>query len=189
MYQHGNLACAAMLLDRYQQPLLGYLRRLSGSPEDAEDLLQDVFLKVHEARESFAGRGAFAGWLYRIATHECYNHLKRKRRLENGRMLNFDEQAPAESEPPVHQVHNVHDVHETPREALSSVELAAHIEQAITALPLPYRTIFLLRQKQELSYEQIAAILNEPEGRLRVQFHRARQMLFSALAPYLPDKE
>lgn len=170
LYRHGNLAAATMLFDRYQAPLLGYLRRMLGDATEAEDVLQDVFLRVHEARETFAGRGCFAGWLYRIATNLCHNRFERSPQARLRAVpLGGDERDPGDS----------------PREALSGAELAGRAEAAIRNLPLPYRTVFLLRQRQGLSYEQLATVLDESEGALRVRFHRARHMLYDALAPYL----
>lgn len=183
-YQDGNLAAGGVLFERHQSPLLGYLRRLVGSLSDAEDLLQEVFLKAHQARGQYVAQGQFRSWLYKIATNSAYNHLENQQQLWNRRVISINDgdesdEGAARIEPP--------DTKDTPREALEGQELAAAIERAIENLPLRSRTVFLLRQKQKLPYSAIAEIVNEPEQRLRVQYHRARKALFEEAQPWLSN--
>jgi RNA polymerase sigma-70 factor (ECF subfamily) len=186
LYQHDNQAAGAMLFERYQGPVLGYLQRMLGTRWEAEEALQEAFLKVHERREQYTGRGSFAGWIYRIATHASLDRLRRKNRRPEGHVIPLNGDSPEEG---VSGGVAVADGHENPREAASGLELAEKIEAAIGNLPPPLRTVFLLRQKAGLGYEEIESILGEPGSRLRVRFHRARKALYEELRAELALEE
>lgn len=180
LYQHDNQAAGSMLFDRYQGPLLGYLQRMLGTRWEAEEALQDVFLKLHERREQYSGRGNFAGWIYRIATNRCLDHLRMKSRRPEGHVIPLNGDSGEEGTPGGIQVH-VPDRKDNPRDSVYELEVRGKIEAAIGRLSPPLRTVFLLRQRAGLGYEEIESILGEPEGRLRVRFHRARQALYREL--------
>jgi RNA polymerase sigma-70 factor (ECF subfamily) len=187
LYQHDNQAAGSMLFERYQGPLLGYLQRMLGTRWEAEEALQEAFLKVHERREQYTGRGSFGGWIYRIATHGCLDRMRRKNRRPEGHVIPLNGDGVEEDSD--HGV-VVPDRHENPREAACGLELGEKIEAAIERLPPSLRTVFLLRQKAGLGYEEIESILGEPGGRLRVRFHRARKALYQELrADLAPEEE
>jgi len=186
LYQHDNAAAGAMLFERYQGPLFGYLVRTLGNRSEAEEVLQDVFLKVHERRGQYLSRGKVKGWLYRIAANDCVDRLRRRSRRPEGHVISLngdDEGGTAMSE------HRTADRGSTPRDAASESELEDRLENAIGALPESQRMVFLLRQRGGLEYGEISSILSVPEGRLRVQFHRARRFLFEKLKPDLVNSE
>jgi RNA polymerase sigma-70 factor (ECF subfamily) len=186
LYQHDNRAAGAMLFERYEGPLLGYLRRMLGDGSEAEEVLQEVFLKVHENRCQYAGHGKFSSWIYQIATNACRDRATRRRGRPEGHVIWLDGDASRNSERLAAEAWNTQ---QNPREAAYEAELRERIERAILGLPQPYRTVFLLRQRAGLGYEEISSILGVPENRLRVQFHRARRMLFDEVKTELPDSE
>jgi RNA polymerase sigma-70 factor (ECF subfamily) len=186
LYQHDSQAAGSMLFERYQGPLLGYLQRMLRTRWEAEEALQEAFLKVHEKRAQYSGRGSFAGWVYRIATHTCLDRMRRQKRRPEGRVipLNGDSQEEHSAQGVV-----VPDGQDNPRETASEHELREKIETAIERLSSELRTVFLLRQKAGLGYGEIESILGEPEGRLRVRFHRARKALYEDLRAELAIEE
>jgi len=186
LYQHDNQAAGSMLFERYQGPVLGYLQRMLGTRWEAEEALQEAFLKVHERREQYTGRGSFAGWIYRIATHASLDRLRRKTRRPEGCVIPLTGDEPGEG---ASGGVAVADGRDNPRDAACAGELAGRIETAIGNLPPPLRTVFLLRQKAGLGYEEIESILGEPGSRLRVRFHRARKMLYQELKAELAVEE
>lgn len=178
LYQHGNDAAGAMLFDRYQRPVFGYILRILRNRSDAEEVVQNVFLRMHECREQYRCDGRFRGWIFRIATTQSYNFLVTRTR-DNGCRISMEDGDSAVE---------VRSNECNPCESLQVTIMADRLEQAIENLPVEYRTIFLLRQKQGLSYEEISNILKKSEDSLRVQFHRARKALYQAIKPWLEEE-
>jgi len=141
---------------------MGVAARMIGDRAEAEDLAQDVFVKVFRSLRDFDGRSLFSTWLYRIAANNCLNHRKRKRRerrlTEAMKVLE-----PLRSDGP-----------STPHALLERRQLNALLEKAIEALPEVQRIVLILRDMEGLSYEEIADCLGVELGTVRSRLHRAR---------------
>jgi RNA polymerase sigma-70 factor (ECF subfamily) len=145
---------------------------------EAEDAAQEAMLKAYRGLGSFRGDAKFSTWLTSIALNEARSRLRKSSRVKVESLDNADQQ---EDYTPF----LVADWREIPSETLEREELAKHIERAIEGLPPSYREVFLLRDKEEMSIEEIAQALGVKGNLVKVRLFRARMMLQKQLAPYL----
>jgi len=160
------------LIERYEQQVFGMVYRLLGNQSDASDVVQEVFLKVFRGVASFREQSSLRTWIYRIAVHEAYNHRRwfaRHCRME----VSMEEHGSEQS--------NFLDL--TPDPGRSPFELAVDseartmIEQALTKINPVFRTAVVLRDVQNLSYEEIADILQVSLGTVKSRILRGREAL------------
>jgi len=142
---------------------------------DAEDVAQEAILKAYRALATFRGASRFGTWLVSIVFNEARGRLRKKARANTE---SFEEQV--ETTPAL-----LTDWKEIPSEALERQELIQKIESAIKELPLTFREVFVLRDRDELSIDEIADTLGITTNLVKVRLHRARMMLQKCLAPYL----
>jgi len=142
---------------------------------DAEDVAQEATLKAYRALATFRGASRFGTWLVSIVYNEARGRLRKKSRAI---VESYEEQV--EVSPAL-----LTDWKEIPSEALERHELIQKIESAIKELPLTFREVFVLRDRDELAIEEIAKTLGITENLVKVRLHRARMMLQKCLAPYL----
>ncbi len=158
-----------------------YLTALSlvKNEADAEDVAQEAIIKAYRALASFRGAAKFSTWLLSIVLNEARGRLRRTNRLA---VESLDSRGEDEQDltPFV-----IADWREIPSEVLERRELAKRIEDAIQNLAPTYREVFLLRDKEELSIEEIAQIAGVSPGLVKVRLFRARMVLQRQLAPYL----
>ena len=172
-FQAGNASAFELLFEKYRSPVFGFVcRMLGGAQSTAEDLLQEVFMKILKSKDLYDPRASFAPWLFAIARNHCLNYLRSRRYLDGRATVSID----AADEPggsmadrltaaPVRLAHGERE------------ELAAALEQAIRMLPDDHREVFLLRAVQGFSHEQTAQILHMSAATVRVNYFRARQRL------------
>ena len=137
-----------------------------GSHEQAEDLAQDIFLKIFRSLDTFDRRANFQTWLISVSRNLCIDHYRsvRKERQTIDRDVTSDELSPVSATV-------------SPLAALENRDLAALLRQALSALPPSLRTAVLLRDIQELSYQEIAERLGLPEGTVKSRINRGRKEL------------
>jgi RNA polymerase sigma-70 factor (ECF subfamily) len=168
--KRGEEAAFELLLNRYRGAIYNLCFRMTRHPEDARDLAQEIFIKVFSLLDRYDEDYAFSSWLFRIATNHCIDFLRRNRlrflSLEGGTRLEDDE---IEFQLPASGPH--------PDSVLQRKEALDRLEEVIAELPPHYRVITLLRHDQELSYEEIASILDLPLGTVKARIHRARNMI------------
>lgn len=172
--QAGNTDMFGPLVERYQEKLLRYGRKFLSAREDIEDIVQDVFLSTFQNIRSFDPQARFSPWIYRIAHNAFVNGLKRKSRNPLV-YVDFDTflAHPAYEDPAVRE-----------REA---AEVRAMIEQSLDRLDYKYREVLILYYLEDLSYRDIADILQVPQGTVGVRLKRAKEALrtaFDALHPH-----
>jgi len=170
----GDAEAFRGLVDRYGRSIFNLAYRMTGSVADAEELAQDVFLQAYSKLADFRVGARFHPWLYTIALNLCRNHVRRRKiikwqPLETQRGDEPVALDPAETAP-------------NPEEALLARESEERLARAIAALPAKYREVFVLRQSQGLSYEEIADVTGRPMGTVEVQLFRARNLLLKSLA-------
>jgi RNA polymerase sigma-70 factor (ECF subfamily) len=165
----GALASFEVLMRRYNQRVFRAARAVVRDDAEAEDVVQDAWVRAYAHLDQFGGRASFATWLTRIAVHEAI--ARRRRRM---RQVPLDDHAPAlvATTPP-------------PDAAAGDREVAAALERAIDALPTPYRTTFVLRDVQGLDTAETAACLDVPEATVKTRLHRARSLLRTQLGASL----
>jgi RNA polymerase sigma-70 factor (ECF subfamily) len=149
---------------------------------DAEDVAQEAILKSYRALASFRGEAKFSTWLLSIVLNEARGRLRQMNRVA---FKSLDGEAEGEDEftPFV-----IADWREIPSEVLERKELAKRIEQAIENLSPAYREVFLLRDKEERTIDEIAQIVGVSTGLVKVRLFRARMLLQKQLAPYLKQQ-
>lgn len=145
---------------------------------EAEDAAQEAMIKAYRGLRRFRGDAKFSTWLTSIALNEARSRLRKSARVK---VQSLDDAEPEEDYTPF----LVADWREIPSETLERKELAMHIERAIEGLPPSYREVFLLRDKEEMSIEEIAQALGVKANLVKVRLFRARMMLQKQLAPYL----
>lgn len=155
-----NLATAQReLYNRYSPKMLAVCYRFARNREDAEDMLQEGFIKVFSQMHTFQSKGAFEGWIRRIIVHTCINNLKKNKRFN-------------ESLDIVH-AHGV----QVREESVPSIVQAKQIVECIRILPIGYRTVLNLYAIEGYSHKEIADMLDIEESTSRSQYTRAKQML------------
>jgi RNA polymerase sigma-70 factor, ECF subfamily len=145
---------------------------------EAEDAAQEAMIKAYRGLRSFRGDAKFSTWLTTITLNEARSRLRKSARV---RVESLDDREQEEDYTPF----LVADWREIPSETLEREELAGQIQSAIEGLPPSYREIFLLRDKEEMSIEEIAQALGVTANLVKVRLFRARMMLQKQLAPYL----
>jgi RNA polymerase sigma-70 factor (ECF subfamily) len=176
----GDEQSFGLLLQRYRTPLVNFLYRMVRSREQAEDLAQEVFIRVYRAREEYVPSAKFTTWLFRIATNLALNSLRdhRHEKLE----ISMDAPVTA-AEDRDEKPFEVADKHPTIEQELVEEDRKKMIRRAIEKLPEKQRAAVLLHKYQELDYAEIAKILSCSESALKSLLFRAYETLRVELAP------
>lgn len=175
----GDAASFETLLRRYRVPLVSYFCRMVRDPAWAEDLAQEVFLRVYKARERYQPEARFTTWLYRIATNLALNAI-RDRRDEVYKSASAD----PEGGPALEQFI---DARPTAEQQLIQVDRQRLIRQAVASLPENQRVAVILHKYQEVDYRQIAKILRVSESAVKSLLFRAYEALRERLEPLLRE--
>jgi RNA polymerase sigma-70 factor (ECF subfamily) len=146
-------------------------------PEEAEDVVQETFLKALRNLHAFRAEARFSSWLVSIALNEARSSLRRRRDFKS---LDDDSDENHQIAPEL-----LRDWREVPSEILERLEVRKLLRDAVTGLPLIYREVFLLREIEELSMSESAQALGISVASVKVRLHRARIMLQKRLAPQL----
>jgi RNA polymerase sigma factor (sigma-70 family) len=170
---HGNQRAYAELLDRYRDAIYYMLLKMVNNPSDAEDLTIEAFGKAFKNIHQYAPSFAFSTWLFKIATNNCIDFIRKKRStpvaLENP---NEDK-----DDPTVHIQSDTLD----PEEILINEQKIKMMQNVVSKLKPRYRKLIELRYFKEFSYEEIAAELDLPLGTVKAQLFRARDLLYNIL--------
>jgi RNA polymerase sigma-70 factor, ECF subfamily len=177
----GDEASFELLLHRYRAPLVNFLYRMVRNREQAEDLAQEVFLRVYRARGEYVPTAKFTTWLFRIATNLALNSLRdnRYQKLEDS----IDAPARVDSEDGDDRPLDVAEKHPNIEQHLVDLARSRMIRHAIDKLPEKQRAAVLLHKYQELDYAEIAKILACSESALKSLLFRAYEALRVELAP------
>jgi RNA polymerase sigma-70 factor (ECF subfamily) len=171
----------AWLIRQYHQPVYSLVHRIVNDPADAADTTQEVFLKVFRGMKRFNGQSSLKTWIYRIAIHEASNR-KRWWCRHKSRELTLE---PAQPESAAGLKHVLVDGHESPFELAAHEEVRAKVESELRQVPEPYRTTVILRDIEDLSYEEIAEVMQVSLGTVKSRLVRGREALKKRLQPYI----
>ncbi|RME01796.1 MAG: sigma-70 family RNA polymerase sigma factor, partial [Calditrichaeota bacterium] len=166
----GDEKAFAEIIEKYKGQLFSLLFKMVHNKEEAEDLMQEAFMKAFRALGSFNENFAFSTWLYKIAVNNCIDYL-RKKRLQ---VFSYDKPLDMKDGKLYREYA---DTDLTPEKQLLSSEKSRIINQAIDALPPKYHEVIVLRHREELSYEEIAERLQLPLGTVKARIFRARELL------------
>jgi RNA polymerase sigma-70 factor, ECF subfamily len=178
--KRGDRAAFAELVEKYKQPVMNFVFRSLRDEIEAEDLAQNVFLQVYKSRSRYKQTAKFSTWLFTIARNLCLNELRRRSRHPAESI----EETHAENEDqPRQQYEDKSQL--APPETLLQGELAQKIEEALAELPENQRSAILLCRQDDLSYEEIADILDCSLSATKSLIHRGRETLKERLKRYL----
>jgi RNA polymerase sigma-70 factor (ECF subfamily) len=154
----GDRESFSTLIGRYSDPLYRHAVGMTGSPDDAADILQNSFIKAYQHLGEVRGR--FDAWVFRIVANGCKDWLKNIRRTH----LSYEEDDQPSG-------------YETPEEELDRGELRGDLDEALGALPPSLREAFVMKHVEGRSYEEMAELLETSVGALKMRVHRAREAL------------
>ncbi len=166
----GSAEAFEQLVLQYQNPIYNLCLRITGNPEDAADMTQESFLKAWRNLESFHFEAAFSTWLYRLASNTCLDFLRSAKRRRELSLTVEDESGES-------QLLDLPDPAPTPEASLLTNEENARLGAAMEQLDPEQRRILTLRVVNDLSYTEIAAVLNIKEGTVKSRLARARESL------------
>lgn len=168
--RNGDMLAFSQIVDKYKNRLMNVIGRMVQGNEEAEDIVQETFMRVYQHRDSFDFRHCFSTWLYTIALNLARNELRKRKRFKF-----FD----------------IFDLQGKEAEIAVEMELPSNLpqalERAIEGLPDKYKMAFVLRDVQELPYEEVAQIMNIPLGTVKSRVNRARAILKDKLQPRMEE--
>jgi RNA polymerase sigma-70 factor (ECF subfamily) len=177
--QTGHAEGYTLLVRRYEQRLFRSMTRIVGSPEDAEDICQEAFTRAWRALPSFRGESQFYSWVFRIALNLLHS-MKRRRKVAQS----LDAMRESMGD-------DLEDTHpeSDPAYSLGVVDQQRMVQGALASMEEVFRTVLVLTDLEELSYEEIAKIVDCPVGTVRSRIHRARQELRLRLERQLKQEQ
>lgn len=169
-HRYGDREAFSEIYADYERTVYNLALRMSGDPFDAADLTQEVFLRVYRHLGKFRGRSSLKTWIFRVALNHCRSRLGRRREPDQP-LVDEDGQP----------IREVADERRGPEDKALAVDAARRLEHALARLPLQFREAVVLRDLEELSYEQIAQVLKVRIGTVRSRIARGRERLRVAL--------
>lgn len=172
MIQKKNQAAYKEMVRRYQNKLFAYLYRLVGNKEEAEDILQNVFVKVYKNIKRFDTKRKFSSWIYRIAHNEAVNFLKKRSRRH---VVSIEDVETTKD-----KLHTA-SLAKSPIDAWISKELKIEMQRALDKLPRKYKEALTLRYFLDKSYEEMSEILGKPVNTVGTLLNRAKKKLLEII--------
>jgi len=167
---NGERGAFEELLNKYRGKVYSICLRMVRNPVDAEDIAQEVFIRVFSALDRYDPAYPFSAWIYRITANLCIDFLRR----EKDRPVSIDKPISGEDGDYRWQLPSGD---AGPDRIIHMEEMFAVLEEALAQIPEQYRMILLLRHEEHLSYEEIADVLGIPIGTVKARIHRARNMI------------
>ncbi len=178
-FKGGDQAAFDEMVSRYWDRIYGMVNQLLRNSQDAEEVTQDAFIRAHRGLANFRGDSAFSTWLYQIATHLARNRYWYWWRRKRDKSVSFD--APVSADNSTTLADLIPAEVETPDDITVTQEFVARIAQGMEKLSAKHREILTLRNIKNLSYEEIADILNISVGTVKSRIARARESLRAKL--------
>lgn len=178
-YQKGDALAMDELLRRYKNPIYRFAYRLSQNNAEAQDIAQEVFLRIHQCRHTYKPCGKLSTWIFSIAHNLYVSQLRKKKWLvcwprkkdDPDEALDFASPSPS------------------PQDVVVNDEFSKVLKDCIQGLPFLQKEALILREYENLDYEEISKILNKSLGTIKTLLHRARQNLKTKLLPYIEETE
>ena len=167
-YVKGDENALRILVERWERQIFAFLFRMLGSSEEAEDLCQDTFMKLINAADRYQPEGKFQSWLFRIAGNQARSRLRRRKILRWLPLTDDYDNAPSNDRDALEQ--------------LSGQEERLAVQEALTRLPERQRQALVLKQYQDLSYQEIADAMETTVASVQMLLHRAMTALRKDLA-------
>lgn len=167
----GETSAFELLMRRHNQRLYRLARSILRDPDDAQDAVQEAYVRAYFKLDSYVESGSFGAWLSRITMNEALM-IRRRRRQPNDDAMNIDLLVAPER---------------GPGELHANRELAGLIESAVDRLPVEFRTVFMLRAIQQLSVEETSVSLDIPGATVKTRLHRARKLMRRMLEAHIDE--
>jgi RNA polymerase sigma-70 factor, ECF subfamily len=180
----GNDAAFTHLVTRYKDPITNYINMMVGNYDVAADLSQETFIRVYQNIGRYSNLYQFSTWIYRIATNLAIDEMRYRKRRGQVFYKNIwgDRKSADQKDEPEFELK---DVRRSPRDEVLRKESGQILEDAIRSLPQKYRIAFIMKEVQELPYDEIAKVLNTSPGTIKSRLHRARELLQRKLEHYV----
>jgi RNA polymerase sigma-70 factor, ECF subfamily len=179
--QAGDAQAFRALVERYQRRVYQLALGMVKDSDEAMDITQETFVRVHRYLSSFKGDSSFFTWTYRIATNLCLDSARKRSGRERVEMDESDAEIESRMDPPSAALAG-------PQRAALNAELKEKIDEALAALPPKHRAILLLREVEGLSYEELARTLGIRKGTVMSRLFHARLKMQRKLREYLGDE-
>lgn len=177
-FQQGDELAYVELVNRYRNRLINFVFRFVGSFEEAEDIVQDTFVKLYQKKDYYRPINAFSTWIFTIASNLAKTELRKRKRRKVSYLSQIGMQEKDFDIP----------VEDTTDEETVGEYTESQIQDAIQSLQLHFRTALILRDIEELSYEEISKILDVPLGTIKSRINRARLQLQEKLKHVHKDR-
>jgi len=167
--QNDNEAAFNHLVRRFKDPLTNFVYRFVGDLDDCEDIVQETFIRIYRSRKTYRPIAKFSTWAYTIATNLAKSHMRRKKLRK---IITFSSSR--------HEPEPIYDLRDETASADAMLESSfreERIQKALNVLPVRYREIVVMRDIQELTYEEIVAITRLPMGTVKSRINRGRALL------------
>lgn len=182
----GSEEAYAWLIGEFHQPVYSLVYRMVTDPADAADTTQDVFLKVFRGIKHFHGESTLKTWIYRIAVHEASNRRRWWFRHKS-KETSIEPAVSGESDVAYGMKDSLVDLADSPFDHFAHEEVRARVEEELRQVSEPYRTTLILRDLEEMSYEEIAEVTQVSLGTVKSRLTRGRQALRQRLTPYVEE--
>ena len=177
-FQQGDELAYVELVNRYRNRLMNFVFRFVGSSQEAEDIVQDTFVKLYQKKDYYRPISAFSTWIFTIASNLAKTELRKRKRRKVSYLSQIGMQEKDFDIP----------VEDTTDEETVGEYTESQIQDAIQSLQLHFRTALILRDIEELSYEEISKILDVPLGTIKSRINRARLQLQEKLKHVHKDR-
>ncbi|MBI1389920.1 MAG: sigma-70 family RNA polymerase sigma factor [bacterium] len=166
----GDLKAFEQLMDQFHRSLFTYLMRMLGRRHEAEDALQEVWLKIISQKDKYEHRGQFVSWMYRIAHNHCLDSYRKSRRFVDVIETGDDDEG-------FSIIDSLPSGEQTPLDAAAEGEELSQLERAVASLPPLIREVYLLRAAEDVPFKEIAEIQNAPLGTVLSRMNQAIKYL------------
>jgi len=175
-YKDGDLSAIEILVERHQQPLFAFVYRFCNNYQQAQDLAQDVFVRLVRTSKSYEPRAKFTTYLYTVAHNLCIDYIRRKKKRQN---VSLSE--PIDSEDGLRLEDTMKSDGPTPEQQYRQKNFREALQQAVSELPDEQREVFLLREQQNLQFDEIARVVgclpSTAKSRMRYALQSIREKL------------
>jgi len=171
--KYGDAEAFGVLVKRYMPKALSFVRQMTGSAEDAEDLVQEAFLKAYRGLSGFKGESSFYTWFFRVLSNICLDHLRKGVFLKKVFFIPSVSDEDDEESGQLEQAPDPNTSWSRPDERLNQKELRAALSRALKILPERQRAVFLLKNNEGMKITEIAAVLGISEGAVKSHLVRA----------------
>src|SRR5579862_9769479 len=182
----GSEEAYAWLIGEFHQPIYSLVYRMVSDPADAADTTQDVFLKVFRGIKHFHGESSLKTWIYRIALHEASNRRRWWFR-HKAKETSIEPTVSGDSEVAYGIKDTLMDGAESPFDHVAHEEIRARVEEELRQVSEPYRTTVILRDLEDMSYEEVAEVTQVSLGTVKSRLTRGRQALRERLSAYVQE--